>query len=263
MKDQKTTRLIIYNALSFLLMILVNVLANLLPINGVTTGEVSDAFPNLFAPAGFTFSIWSLIYILLAGFIINQLLLLRNEIPSSTAVVRGIGSYFIISALANAAWIISWHYQSISLSLILMAVILVSLIIIYRNIRTFRLNGAEKLFFRLPFSIYLGWITVATLANLTIFLVSVGWGAGGLAEQTSWTILVLLAGLAVGAAVSLKNKDIAYGLVIIWAYFGILFKHLSADGFAGAYPAVSITVSFSLLVMLTLILTSVFKKARA
>lgn len=262
MKDQKTARLIIFNALSFLLMILVNVLANLLPINGVTTGEVSDAFSNLFAPAGFTFSIWSLIYVLLVGFIINQLLLLRNEIPSSTAVVKGIGSYFIISSLANAAWIFSWHYRNIALSLILMAVILVSLIIIYRKIRTFRLNVAEKLFFRLPFSIYLGWITVATIANATVFLVSIGWGAGGLAEQT-WTILFLLAGLVIGAAISLKNKDIAYGLVIIWAYFGILFKHLSANGFVGAYPAIIITVSFSLVVMLALILSLAYKKARA
>ena len=262
MKDQKTARLIIFNALSFLLMILVNVLANLLPINGVTTGEVSDAFSNLFAPAGFTFSIWSLIYLLLVGFIINQLLLLRNEIPSSTAVVKGIGSYFIISSLANAAWIFSWHYRNISLSLILMAVILVSLIIIYCKIRTFRLNVAEKLFFRLPFSIYLGWITVATIANATVFLVSIGWGAGGLAEQT-WTILFLLAGLVIGAAISLKNKDIAYGLVIIWAYFGILFKHLSANGFVGAYPAIIITVSFSLVVMLALILSLAYKKARA
>ena len=261
MKDQKTTRLIIYNALSFLLMILVNVLANLLPINGVTTGEVSDAYPNLFAPAGFAFSIWGLIYLLLAGFIINQLLLLRNETPSSTAVVKGIGSYFIVSSLANTAWIFSWHYRNIPLSLILMAGILVSLIIIYRKIRSLRLYVAEKLFFQLPFSIYLGWITVAAIANATVFLVSIGWDGWGLAEQT-WTILVLLAGLAIGAAKSLKNKDIAYGLVIIWAYFGILFKHLSASGFAGAYPAVSITVSFSLVVMLALIVSLVFKKAR-
>lgn len=261
MQDQKTARLIVYNLLSFLFMIAVNILANRFSINGATTGEISDAYPNLFLPAGFSFHIWVLVYLLLAGFIIYQLLLLRNKIPSSTAVVGSIGNYFIISSLANAAWLFSWHYRKIPLSLVLMAVLLISLSICYRRIRLIRLNGAEKLFFRLPFSIYLGWITVLAIANATVFLVSIGWSDLGLAEPT-WTILMVLVGLVVGAAITLKNHDLAYGLVIVWAYFGILVKHLSAGGYAGAYPSISLTVGFSLLAILAISLSPVLKKAR-
>lgn len=229
-------------AVTFLLMIVVNILANTLPINGQTTGEVSNSYPNLFAPAGITFAIWGLIYLLLAGF---TLYLLGFFQGSSDAVnfelLNKVGIVFSISSIANAAWIFAWHYNRIPLSMVLMVVILDCLIFINYLINKEELSAREKLFVRLPFSVYFGWITVATIANVTTLLVSIGWDGFGLSEQF-WTVIILIVGMLIGTATIIRNKDIAYGLVMLWAYAGILLKHVSESGFAGQYPAVIYTV---------------------
>ena len=122
-----------------------------------------------------------------------------------------------------------------------MFIILVCLILIVREINEEEFSLREKIFIRLPFSVYFGWITVATIANATTLLVSLGWDGFGISEPT-WTVIIIAVGLAIGIATMLRNRDIAYGLVIIWAYVGILIKHISASGFAGQYPVVITTV---------------------
>jgi len=235
-----------FNVLSFILMVTINALANILPINGITTGGVSDSYPNLFAPAGVTFAIWGLIYLLLAGFVIYQLGLFKGA--DTKAIIKLISGYFIMSSLANTAWIFSWQYKIIPLSMILMLVILVCLIKINIKINSIELTSKEKLFVKLPFSVYFGWITVATIANATTMLVSLGWNGWGLSEQI-WTIVILSIGLIIGMATTLKNKDIPYGIVIFWAYLGILIKHISLSGFAGDYPGIITTLIISLVVI--------------
>lgn len=226
-------------AIALVAMVVVNYLAQLLPINGVTPGQVSDSMPNLFAPAGLTFSIWGLIYLSLAAFTIYQFGFGRGSAESAS--LDKVRVVFVISSLANIAWIFSWHYGNIALSLVMMLAILISLIVINLTLDRERLAKSEKALYRLPFSLYFGWITVATVANVTALLVKAGWNRFGWSEQ-AWMIVILLVAMAIGTATMILRRDVAYGLVLIWAYTGILIKHVSPASFAGAYPAVIATV---------------------
>jgi len=190
--------------------------------------------------------------VLLGLFIFYQFGAFKGKTGNSLESAKRIGIYFIFNAIANAAWIFSWQYKIIPLSLVLMIIILITLIMTYLRISKGELTFKEKVFVRLPFSVYFGWITVATVANVTTLLVSLGWNGFGI-SQDIWTIVALLAGLVIGGAATLKNRDIAYGLVIIWAYSGILMKHLSSDGFAGKYGNVIMTVIVSLIIALALL----------
>lgn len=257
-KTSSSLVLRIGNLLSFVVMVIVNALANILPINGIGTGAVSDSYPNLFAPAGITFSIWGVIYVLLLLFSLYQL----GIFGGNHELVKRIGPLFIISSLANTAWIFSWHYRIIPLSLVLMLVILVSLIMAYTRIsRADLLSLRDRLFMRLPFSIYFGWITVATIANVTALLVDLGWNGFGLSAEF-WTIVAMGAGAVIGIWTMLKFKDPFYGLVILWAYLGILLKHLPSGPFAGGYSGVIIAVIVVLAAVLAADVTSAFLSAK-
>ncbi|MCC6496930.1 MAG: tryptophan-rich sensory protein [Propionibacteriaceae bacterium] len=230
---------------TYVAMIAVNVLANALPINGRTTGGVSDAYQNLFAPAGLTFAIWGVIYLLLGAHVLYQLGLFRGADDKggsgeSRHLLTRVGVLFSLSSLANVAWILSWHYDLILLSTLLLATMLVLLILITRTIVAAELSPRDRVFVRLPFSVYFGWITVATIANLTVWLVSIGWNGFGIAEPT-WAVVIIAVGAAIGTTVIIRDRDVAYGLVLVWAYLGIWIKHTSETGFQGAYPAVIAT----------------------
>jgi hypothetical protein len=230
----------------FILMVGVNYLANALPINGITTGELSDLYPNLFVPAGITFAIWGLIYLLLFGFVLYPFGVFGNV--KSFETIQAISPWFIVSSLANMAWVFLWHYQWVGISVVVMLVLLISLIVIRQKLQNMSLSKKEQFFLRLPFSIYFGWITIATIANITTFLVSIGWDGFGIREEI-WTVIVLLVGLVIGALTTWKLQDIAYGGVILWAYVGILVKHLSPQGFSGKYTLIIGVVVASLILM--------------
>ena len=247
-------------AVTFILMVVVNALANILPINGIGTGAVSDSYPNLFAPAGITFAIWGVIYLLLAAYTVFQLGLFKKNRTMSNALMNKVGVVFSISSIANTVWIFSWHYRIIALSMVLMLLILVCLAIIVSAIRKETLSTKEKVFVKLPFSVYFGWITVATIANLTTLLVSVGWNGFGL-SQTVWAIAIIAIGAAIGIITILRNKDYAYGLVILWAYAGIVIKHVSETGFNSMYPAVMITTIAAMVLVVVAEVMAITKKA--
>lgn len=239
---RKGTALRIITVVTFLIMIITNALANTLPLNNVSTGDVSLAYDNLFAPAALTFAIWGLIYFLLLGYVLYSLGLFRErKSEGDSSLLRKTEILFSISSVANAGWIFCWHYDLIPLSMILMLVILLCLALISRAIQDALLTSREKIFIRLPFSVYFGWITVATIANATVLLVSLGWTGFGVSEPV-WTEIILLVGLAIGLMTTLKHEDIAYVLVLIWAYTGILIKHISASGFNSAHPALIYTL---------------------
>lgn len=239
---------------AYVIMIAVNYLAVSLPLGGRDTGAISDNYPNLFAPAGYAFAIWGLIYTLLGIYVIYQLSEEKNDL------IEKVNRIFIINALLNASWIFAWHYDLIWLSVIIMAGLLITLIKIADIFRPNVLTQKERMLVRLPFSVYFGWITVATIANITVFLVYIGWNGFGLSESF-WTVLVLLIGTLIGSWRMLRDRVIPYGLVLIWAYGAILFKHLSAEGFAGAYPIIIYTAVFCILVFLGTILFISKKKA--
>ncbi|MEN6635762.1 MAG: tryptophan-rich sensory protein [Clostridiaceae bacterium] len=247
-------------AATFILMVVVNALANILPINGIGTGAVSDSYPNLFAPAGITFAIWGVIYLLLAAYTVFQLGLFKKNRSMSDALMNKVGVVFSISSIANTVWIFSWHYRIIVLSMVLMLIILVCLAIIVSAIRKESLSLIEKIYVKLPFSIYFGWITVATIANLTTLLVSVGWNGFGL-SQSVWAVAIIAIGAIIGIVTILRNKDYPYGLVILWAYAGIVIKHVSTSGFNGMYPAVIITTITAMVLVVVAEVIAITKKA--
>jgi len=232
--------------ITFLLMVIVNGLANALPINGIGTGQVSDSYPNLFAPIGLTFAIWGVIYLLLLIHVVHQFIK-RNEYYEDSKH-RRIALLFSFSSLINTIWIFAWHYQAIGMSLILMLLILISLILI--NIQLIKAKSKkDTLLIKVPFSVYFGWITVATIANVTTFLVSVGWDGFGISEIL-WTNIIILVGTAI-AYISIQfYRSYAYGFVVVWAYIGIILKHMSKDFFDWTYPTVIIVTMFSLAILL-------------
>jgi len=236
--------------LSFVGMIAANAAAVLLPLNNITTKEVSDLYPNLFTPAPFTFSIWSIIYLALAGFVVYQTNPPRKVkgilTPSDLLRIR---FAFIFSCIINISWIFSWHYLKLGLSVILMLLLLASLVYVNRLTRTNKLNPMENLLVRVPFSLYFGWITVATIANITAFLVGNNWDGFGLSPVT-WTIILLITGILIASAVVIRNKDYFYQFVILWAYAGILANHLSSTGFGGHYYSIMIVTVACMVVML-------------
>ena len=249
---EKSNSLIVKVAvvITYLVMVAVNALASILPINGMDTGQVSDSFPNLFAPAGLTFSIWGLIYLLLAAYTLYQLgLFQKNRGAGRSALLTRIGLLFALSSLANASWILAWHYLNIALSLLLMLVILALLAKINLIITAEELNPQERFFIRLPFNVYFGWITVAMIANVTALLVFSGWNQFGISDVT-WMLVIVPVGAIIGLLTMFRFKSIAYGLVIIWAYLGIVIKHTSATGFAGQYPPVTMITIISLAALL-------------
>lgn len=236
-------------AVTYLVMIATNVLANALPLNGRRTGEVSEAYQNLFTPTGLTFSIWSVIYLLLGLHVLYQLGLFRGAQPEGerTALLNRIGLLFSMSSVANTAWVFTWHYGLIPLSAVLIVVILVCLILIANSVRATNLSGRERWFVGVPFSVYFGWTTVASIANITVLLVYLNWDGFGLADAT-WATVIVVVAMVIGAATALRNRDLAYGLVLIWAFTGILIRQVSADGLDGQYPVVITAVAASLLV---------------
>ena len=223
---------------AYVAMVVVNTLANTLPINNRSTGDISDAYPNIFAPAGPAFSIWGLIYLLLGGFVLYQFV---KKDQKTENLVKKINPLFIATSLANISWIFAWHYDYIGLSVVVMATLLFLLIKIADIIRMEQFSSLKKLFIWAPFSVYFGWITVATIANITVLLVSVGWDRFGIADSV-WMSIILLIGALIGILRMNKDSNIAYGMVPIWAYSWILFKHLSTSGFDGQYPSVIATV---------------------
>ena len=212
----KTKRWLII--ISLVLTLAVNFLANTLPINGVMTGEVSDQFPILFVPAGYVFSIWGLIYLALVAFAIYSL----TPKGRADARVDGVAGWFTAANLFNAVWIFLWHYQQFPLTLIAMAGLLVSLLAIYIKLRVGleKRSLADRLLVETPFSIYLGWITVATVANISQVLYVLGWRGAPLSEPV-WAVVMLAVAALLGGLMIFLRKEVAYPLVLVWAFVGI------------------------------------------
>ncbi len=260
-KKQRFMPTSILVTITFILMVTVNALANILPIAGITTGEVSDSFPNLFAPAGITFSIWGVIYLLLGLYTLYQLGLFQKENPTDRELLTRVGNIFAFSSLINSIWIFCWHYKVIFLSVILMLLILLSLITIHLVLKNKPMTRKEWFFIKLPFSIYFGWITVATIANITALLVTLGFNGWGLSEPV-WTSTLIIIGTLIGMATAISAKDIPYVATLIWAFAGILIKHTSASGFNNAYPMVIITVQAALGILAVTIVLILFMKRK-
>jgi hypothetical protein len=242
------------NVLAVVATLVVNGLANALPLNGHLTAEISDLFKVYFVPAGYVFAIWGLIYVGLIAFAVYQAMPSQRENPR----LRRISYGFALSCLANIVWLFLWHYEVFVLTIIVMLALLLLLIGIYLrlDIGHGRVTAKEKWLVDIPVSIYLGWITVATIANASDVLNYLKWNGWGLAPEI-WAIILLAAGLGLAAAMSLTRGDIAYQLVLVWAFVGVAVKQ------AGTPMVANAAWVMSGLVVLVLIGGVVFRKGRS
>ena len=231
------------NIVAFVMVLTVNIVSNVLPLNGRTAGEISDALPSYFTPAGYTFSIWSLIYLGLLGFIIYQALPAQRSNP----LTKKIGWWFAINTVANAAWLFAWHFGYYVLSVGIMLTVLATLIVIYRRLEIGRpdpsLSLADRLLVQFPFSIYLGWITVATIANTASVANYLGWNGFGIAEPT-WSAIMMLVAVAVAGLLLFNRRNLSYAGVLVWALFGI----------RAAYPAVDIVANTAVIAAVLIVI---------
>lgn len=225
MTTTKTSYLPYVNLVAFFATLIMNILANLLPLGGKNTGELSDAYPNLFVPNGYIFSIWFVIYVLLGIYAFYQVTASQRDSPYQNKI----GILFLLATIANISWLFFWHYEIVPLSLVAMVGLFLSLLGIYLRLEVgvSTASSSERRYVHLPFSVYIGWITVATVANVVALLVSISWDRFGLSENL-WTILILAVVGLITFLVLLTRRDTAYSLVIAWALSGIYTKQIVA-----------------------------------
>jgi hypothetical protein len=226
----------------FLVSLILNSLASTGLIGGNTVAEISSFYQNLFAPAGFTFAIWGVIYLLLGIYCVRQFISPKNgNDQSSEKTINSITPCFILLSILNSLWILAWQFRIIPLSLILIICMFVVLFKITAVTSHKSYSRKNWITIKLPFGIYFGWISVATIANFVVFLVSVGF-TSSLPLESSWTIIMLVIGAFIGVTIGHFREDWAYQLVFIWAYFGILAKHMDVFGFDFKYPDVIVAL---------------------
>jgi hypothetical protein len=253
----------ILNWIFFIVMVGVNYLANALPINGKNTGQLSDQYPNLFVPAGITFAIWGVIYLLLLLFCVVQSkgFFSKTTNVSTAQLANTIGLRFIITCILNAAWIFTWHYEHLFFSIIIMVSFLIQLIDINLRINKKHLADGETIvspsIAKSAFGIYLGWICIATIANSTAVLVFFGWNGFGQSE-VFWTCLMVLIGAFVASWTLLKLQNGFIGIVVIWAFLGIIIKRIEATEYQRFI--VWITV-FAIIIVTTSVIFEMTKSA--
>jgi translocator protein len=204
---------------AFVFTLVMNTLAVVLPLFGRSTKEISDSFPSFFTPAGYVFSIWSVLYLTQLVFTVYQALPAQASNPR----IRAVRYPFVAACLFNGVWIIAWHGLIVPLSMVLMLGLLGSLVLAYNRLEIGvkpDLNPADRWLVRLPFSLYLGWITVATVANAVSLLLNLNWNGFGISGATWAAVLVLIAA-SFGIAFSLSRRDIGYNMVLLWAFGGI------------------------------------------
>jgi hypothetical protein len=215
---------IIITWLLFVGVIAVNALANMLPINGYNTGQVSAFYPNAFVPAGFTFSIWGIIYLLLFSYAIGftYYTLKQEQFPKVFAFIERINNYFLLTCVFNMSWILAWHYLQIELSVVIMLLFLITLIQLFlkSNLMANALTTTQKFILQTPFIVYLGWISVATIANITALLVSYKWIPLSIAP-VYWSAAMILIAILLAVLMLKKFKAVPFALVVAWALWGI------------------------------------------
>jgi hypothetical protein len=246
---------IIITWLLFVGVIAVNALANILPINGYNTGQISAFYPNAFVPAGFTFSIWGVIYLLLLSYTIGftYYTLKQEQYPKAFTLIERINIYFLLTCVFNMSWIVAWHYLQIELSLVIMLLFLITLIQLFLKSNTIArdLTLSQRFILQTPFIVYLGWISVATIANTTALLVAYKWTALCIAP-VYWSASMILIALLLAVLMLKKFKAVPFALVVAWALWGIKASQGSVYPLIQSITTVSVACLF-VMIAITLI----------
>lgn len=231
------------NLLAVLAALVVNILANVLPLNGLNTGQISDRFQVYFVPAGYVFAIWGVIYIGWIAFVVYQFLPGNKTSPR----MRALGYWFALSCVFNAAWLFCWHFEQFGLSVVVMLALLAALSISYLRLDVGRGSSPiERWCVDIPFGAYLGWISVATIANITDFLDFIGWDGLGIDPQV-WAVIMLAVAIDLGFVMARRRRDAAYLLVFVWAFVGIAVKQAQVPFVAyGAGVAAALALALAI-----------------
>ena len=244
---QKVSTLKILNVAALVVVVLVNYLANALPINGVKTADISNKYFNEFAPANLTFSIWAVIYSLIIGVMIWQYV---NANEAKNKAISQFSTYFIANCLFNAAWLFAWHYEIFVLTIILMLGILYTLVQLNRiESKEFPTDLPTKWLLQSGFGVYLGWICIATIANITTFLVSLNFNKLGLTD-TFWTGTVIGIGSITAAMLVVRYKNMYIGFAVIWALIGIVIRQNQLHGHFTAISWAALTYGLAVVASL-------------
>lgn len=242
----------VLSVLFLAIVLYVNYLSMTLPINGVTIKELSDKYQTLFTPASITFSIWAVLYLGLVLYVFWQLKSLFSSafMPEVDVVIRKIGVLFLLSCVFNSAWIFAWHYNKMFFSVIIMIGLLLTLIEINQRVRYELPNTPQyKLFLRLPFGMYLGWVSIALITNIAAYLTKTGWNGFGL-DPRFWQMTMIAVATIISCWAVVKLNNVGYGLVVIWALGGILLVRIN-----DAIPSLAITLLITLCVFIVLFTT--------
>lgn len=219
------------------------------------TGAISDKYANQFAPAGITFSIWGVIYSLLIAVLVWQFVS-RNNLKEE--VIDKMGLWWIANSILNMVWLFLWHYELLAFSVLVMLGILFTLVqlntVISMKIAP---NTPSKTLLKAVFGVYLGWICIATIANVTTWLVSTGWNALGF-STTFWTGGLIGIGGILASLITIKFKNLFIGVAVVWAFIGIIIKQNQLHG--NFTPISWAAMTWSLPVIIAMIYSRTFKR---
>ncbi|SDN74949.1 tryptophan-rich sensory protein [Alkalicoccus daliensis] len=223
----------VINLVVLVIIVGMNALANILPLNNMTTGELSQEVNVLFTPAGYVFSIWSLIYITLGIWVIRSLF---TSHAGDIKAVDNIGWLFVWNGIFNVSWLLLFHYEFFPWTMLPMAALLLSIILIYRQILQ---AGKVSVWTKLPFAIYMGWVSVAFIVNIGILFNTFGFEDGFIISNELWTVIIIPAGGIIAAIIAEKYKDIIYSSVFVWAFIGIYVERAEEVQFIAVTAAVT------------------------
>lgn len=236
----------VISLLGYIAVLVVNYLANSLPLNNQRTGDITDAYIVPFQPAGWVFdTIWPTIYLLLGIYIVYAFL------PAGRrhSLIDAIGPILLVANIANISWLFAWHWERLLLALVILVILSASLATIYLRIRNARreaesMSALQQALLVVPFSVYLGWACIATLANVQILMSE--WEWNGL---EAWTVVFLVIGIALAATMVLRWKDVAFPLVFAYAYTGIANRQWGEDTYVGRMAVVMAVIAVALAIV--------------
>ncbi|GFE70475.1 tryptophan-rich sensory protein [Chroococcus sp. FPU101] len=242
------------NLIAIIAAFVVNTVTNIIPVDGISIKDIADNyFGNvLVIPANYAFAIWGLIYLALLALGIFQALPANQDEPRC----RQLGYWLTVSSIAQIAWVILFQYRLFVLSVLAMLTILIPLIILYLRLDIFTkpVSFKQKWFINFPISIYLAWISVATIVNVSIALTDLKWNGWNI-ESTTWTIIMLVVGTVLAGLAAIQRKDIAFTGVFIWAFIAIALRHLEIYVLAGTAVGLA-------LILLILVAREKFRRKR-
>lgn len=231
----------------YLLTILMSYLSQAIPFNGQTNGEVSDKYATLITPADYAFSIWGIIYLLLGVYVIYQGFFADKQ----TKIFDQIAPWLIVAFIATSAWLPFFQYEMIAFSVLIMLVILGALVQVSIMLTRDRsLSRRKKGLIRVPFGMYLGWISVATLVNISVLAKYGQWYLLGISEA-NWLLIMITVGFVLAVVVTYATGNLLYSLVFVWAYVAIAVKHYNENAllqFSLGAAIVLLIISLGLLI---------------